>query len=291
MRRVFSSRRLENVEAVAALLREHGIEIKITNGRSFRGAIRGNFSYRDKEDESDPPAVWVVRSEDQPKARELLREAGLLDSGRSPTTYLATPTVHQLRGDDGSDARRQRVVRIKAGLLIAIAAALALSLFALRKPEAPTTDTAIAVTPAARPATTPEASTTTAKDSLLIGEEIYLMPTPKALAAMLANDALEGRRVSALCLSIDGAAAAQEQLDALGLPSGIRVMPAGDCANDAANDRLTLAIGEYRTDGSGRGTIKVEIAAIDKNNKTRTETRVLDVERRDTQWRVRRVVE
>jgi hypothetical protein len=92
-------------------------------------------------------------------------------------------------------------------------------------------------------------------------------------------------------LSIDGAAAAQEQLDALGLPSGIRVMPAGDCANDAANDRLTLAISEYRTDGSGRGTIKVEIAAIDKNNKTRTETRVLDVERRDTQWRVRRVVE
>ena len=44
MRQVFTSPRLENVESVAGLLREQGIEVRITNDRSYRGNRRSSFS-------------------------------------------------------------------------------------------------------------------------------------------------------------------------------------------------------------------------------------------------------
>ena len=46
MRQVFSSLRLENVEAVATLLRDAGIEVRITNGRSYKGKMRSRASAR-----------------------------------------------------------------------------------------------------------------------------------------------------------------------------------------------------------------------------------------------------
>lgn len=36
MRQIFSSQRVETVEGVAELLREHGIDVKVTNGRSYK---------------------------------------------------------------------------------------------------------------------------------------------------------------------------------------------------------------------------------------------------------------
>ena len=71
MRQVFSSPRLENVERVAELLREQGIDVRVTNGRSYTGARRGTFSYRESANEDPPAAVWVVKSEDQPQARHI----------------------------------------------------------------------------------------------------------------------------------------------------------------------------------------------------------------------------
>ena len=44
MRQVFTSPRLENVEAVAKMLRDAGIEVKITEARSYRGNRRSSFS-------------------------------------------------------------------------------------------------------------------------------------------------------------------------------------------------------------------------------------------------------
>src|SRR5690606_28939902 len=79
MRQVFSSPRLENVERVATLLRDEGIEVKVTQRRAYKGGLRGNFTYRDDARTEPMPAVWVVRSEDQPRARAMLRELGLLD--------------------------------------------------------------------------------------------------------------------------------------------------------------------------------------------------------------------
>ncbi len=82
MRKIFTSQRVENAEGVAALLREAGIEVRITNGRSYQSRRRGQFSYLDKKDDSQLPTVWVVRADDQPRAREILRDARLLDTTR-----------------------------------------------------------------------------------------------------------------------------------------------------------------------------------------------------------------
>jgi hypothetical protein len=134
MRKIFASPRLENVEGVARLLEGQGIEVRITDGRSYRGAIRGNFSYRDDAREGPEPAVWIVNAEDQPRARELMREAGLLDSTRTPLdSYLP-------QNDDDAKPRK-RSGRLKLMLLAAIALAVAIGSFALRhgsKPEAST---------------------------------------------------------------------------------------------------------------------------------------------------------
>ena len=150
MRRIFASPRLENVEGIARLLEEHDIEVRITDGRSYRGAIRGDFSYRDDAREGPEPAVWIVNAEDQPRARELMRSAGLLDSTR-------TPQDSYLPARDGDDAAkpRKRSGRLKLALLAAIAIAVAVGSFALRhapKPKAstPATET-ISPLPAALP--------------------------------------------------------------------------------------------------------------------------------------------
>ncbi len=284
MRQVFTSPRLENVEGVAKLLRDNEIEVKITNGRTFRGSIRGNFSYREKPDAEQQPALWVVRSEDQPKARELLREAGLLDSGRSPTTYLATPTVHQLRGEDGSDAAKRRAFRYKAALFVGIAAALGMSMLAMRKP--------VTTTPVAEKTLQPAtALATTRDDAPEPPPETYAVQTPKALAAMLVNAELAAQPVSRLCLSIDGATPSREQIDALQLPNDVRASSVDDCAKVEKKDVLTLAIGPYITDGSGVGTVKIELTDTGKDGKPRIDTRTLEVERDDTRWRVLRVVQ
>lgn len=89
MRQVFSSPRLENVEGVARLLNEQGIETHISQSRSYRGNRRATFSYAESghADSSEWPAVWIVRAEDQPRARTLLREAGLLTATSKPS-YL-----------------------------------------------------------------------------------------------------------------------------------------------------------------------------------------------------------
>ena len=115
MRQVFTSPRLENVEGVANLLGEHGIETYISGGRSYKGARRQPFSYRDKHGEAQP-AVWIVKAEDQPRARELLRQAGLIDSTRTDS-YLAEPYQPQAGPAPGSGAV---AFRVKLVLLAAI---------------------------------------------------------------------------------------------------------------------------------------------------------------------------
>ena len=69
MRQIFSSQRVETVEGVAELLRSHDIQVKVTNGRSYKTRRRGQFSYTDLGNAGAYPAVWVVRADDQPRAR------------------------------------------------------------------------------------------------------------------------------------------------------------------------------------------------------------------------------
>ncbi|AXI82809.1 DUF2007 domain-containing protein [Xylella taiwanensis] len=82
MRAIFNSQRLETVEGVAALLNEAGIQVRITNHHAYHSKRSGQFSYLDRNNPKQHPTVWIVHANDQPRAREILRKVGLLDTTR-----------------------------------------------------------------------------------------------------------------------------------------------------------------------------------------------------------------
>ena len=118
MRQIFSSQRVETVEGVAELLRSHDIEVKVTNGRSYKTRRRGQFSYTDLGNSQGYPAVWIVRADDQPRAREILRDARLLDTTRRdhPTAEFAFRDTAETTGSG-----RGWAWRIRIALLVVIA--------------------------------------------------------------------------------------------------------------------------------------------------------------------------
>lgn len=285
MRRIFTSPRLENVELVAALLKEHGIEARITNGRSYKGNRRGNFSYRDDTRTEAQPAVWIVRPDDQPKARELMREAGLLDSARSPTSFLATETLLHPGDGDSGNASKRRMLLIKSALLIGIMVAVSAGLFAWRKP-APSP-----AAPAPRISTTPPTQTAPAA---MVSDSFgtsYRADVPSALAAMLLDAELRAHGAAEVCLSVDGATAPDRLLANVQATDRARIRSQAACTAVAeATDVVLVDVSEYLTDGSGTGTIKVEIVDRDKRGKRRVETRTLEVQRDSLEWEVKRLV-
>jgi len=125
---MFSSTRMENVEGVAQLLRDDGIEVRITHGRSYKGGLRGNFSYRESEQGGPKPAVWVVKSEDQARAREILRNAGLIDTTRKPAGDYVAPAFREELVTVAPPSVQRRAFRIKLALLLAIGAIVMMAL-------------------------------------------------------------------------------------------------------------------------------------------------------------------
>ncbi len=112
MRQIFTSPRLETVEGVARLLEEHGIETYTSQSRSYKGNRRSRFSYA-ASDHAPQPGVWVVRADDLVRARDLLREAGLLETTRAPS-FLPLPA-----STTQPDQRHRLAMRIRFGLLAA----------------------------------------------------------------------------------------------------------------------------------------------------------------------------
>ena len=117
MRQIFSSQRVETVEGVAELLRSHDIEVRVTDGRTYHTKRRGQFSYLDQSKNIRHPTVWVVRADDQPRAREILRDARLLDTTRRdhPTAEFA------FRETEAPSNGRGWAWRIRIALLVVIA--------------------------------------------------------------------------------------------------------------------------------------------------------------------------
>ncbi|HMN34178.1 MAG TPA: pathogenicity-like protein [Chiayiivirga sp.] len=149
MRKVFSSIRLENAEGVATLLNEHGIQTRITNGRSYKGNRRRGFSYRESALHEVPEAaVWVVRPDDQPQARALLREAGLMDSTRD--SFLPEPVQPAAR----QRSVAQNMARVRVILLAAVVILVMLSLSRSCQPRV--APPALEPAPAPAPATEPD---------------------------------------------------------------------------------------------------------------------------------------
>lgn len=278
MRQVFSSARLENVEAVARMLEAEQIEVRIENGRSFRSAIRGNFSYRDGHDSAPRPAVWVIRSEDQPRARQLMREAGLLEATSRSESFL--PSELQFRETDKANASRKRGARMRYGLLVVIALIAAAVLVTSNRDEAP----AIASAPAAAPGPEPIATTSAAallQDAAALPEDRYLLPTPPLLAVMLARRELQAHR-GTLCLSIDGHAPPDSALEAL-RADGRDVRDASTCDAASGLTARWLDVHDYLTDGSGTGSIQL---ASHDGDPSKATPREREVRRVGDDWQV-----
>ena len=234
MRQVFSSPRLENVERVSQLLEDAGIETRITHGRSYKGTRRGDFSYRDHTREGPMPAVWIVKSEDQIRGREILREAGLIDTTRAGSDTFLPASLHRREEERKADAGARRAFRLKLGLLAVIAIVIVLAFVAQRKSElhAPLANTAPAL-PAG------------------------VVATPDALARAVLAGELPTRAGQAACRSVDGHDPAPSLLAALQGHTPGRVLPASRCPADAATP--TLAIHDYRPRGATpAGTITLD---------------------------------
>lgn len=116
MRQMFSSPRLENVEAVAKLFAEAGIEHKISEGRGYKKVSRREFSYVEKNNNSNLPAIWVINSEDYKRAREMLHDMGL-EAGSPASSYV--PEVLQFR-EPVRPSNSLRLSRIRIALLFAV---------------------------------------------------------------------------------------------------------------------------------------------------------------------------
>ena len=117
MRQVFSSSRLENVEGVAQLLREAGVDIKVTDARSYKKVSRREFSYVPTQQEKQSgtqPAVWVLNSDDYKRARELLASTGLLDEAKTGSSYLPEPMQFK---DKPETPASTRIGRMRLALL------------------------------------------------------------------------------------------------------------------------------------------------------------------------------
>ncbi|HEX7915384.1 hypothetical protein [Rudaea sp.] len=123
MRQIYTSARNENVDRVVALLREAGIETSVTNRSNYKGHDYKGPSYSSKSGRDDWAQVWVVHSDDQTRARALLREVGI----EPPTRYAEE--LEASRGKERTpEQRRSRFIwNMRTLLLVAIVALLMLN--------------------------------------------------------------------------------------------------------------------------------------------------------------------
>ena len=267
MRKVFTSPRLENVEAVAALLQDAGIQVKVSEARSYRGSRRSSFSYRESEDAGPQPAVWIIHAEDQPRGRQLLREAGLLDSSRAGESSYVPLSVLERDKDAQAAGKRSRAMRIKLGLLAAILVVIGLMVLTTRKPDAPAT-VAAAAPPVENPMPTIVPQSTEDLDS-------YRVDVPSALAKLLIEEKLAARAPEQACIAIDGKDPSPQFMQALQPVAGTAVFVASRCPGEGAWD---IDVHDYMTDGSGSGSVHLMLDLDD--------AQLLEVEREGERWRV-----
>lgn len=279
MRQVFSSPRLENVEAVADLLRAEGIAVRISDGRSYHGTRRSNFSYSETAQSGPQPAVWILNAEDQPRGRELLRDAGLLESTRvGESSYLPLSTMHESNKDSAARNASKRSgtrTRLRIGLLVLIVVVSALIWYSRRDaPPATTNKTPlsnIVAAPAAPKHPAPTIIPQQAEDL-----EVYRADVPTALAKLLIEGEFKASRATQACIAIDGADPSPEFIQSLAQGSAAEVFAGSDCPKDVT--ARTIAVHDYMTDGLGRGHVQLESGT--------GKPREVEVERDGVVWRI-----
>jgi hypothetical protein len=269
---------LENVERVAELLRADGIEVRITDGRSYKGARRTTLSYRDTGD-ATRPAVWIVKSEDAGRAREILRKAGLIDSTRPGAAKL---TFRSQFGDETTRTPAQkRAMRIKGALIVGIVIVIVFELMHVaRQPRPAPVAAAIPVAaPLAGPFDGRVAATPPAVALAVLQKELAAVDTPVACLAVDRRDAPSAVRVAAKP------------------PAGVTLVEASQCERIADEDRgsvhrasgrkaTMIDIDHFRPASPDAGPI--EYSAY--HHRMWAKYKTLEVQRAAGQWRVTRAI-
>jgi hypothetical protein len=278
VRQVFSSARLENVERVAELLRAEGIEVRITDGRSYKGARRTTVSYRDTG-EAARPAVWIVQSEDATRAREILREAGLIDSTRPGGAKL---TFRSQFGDETTRTPAQkRAMRIKAALIVGIVIVIVFEF--MHAPRQPKVAPAAPAVPLATPATGPFDGRVAA--------------TPPALAQAVLQKELTAVDTPVACLAVDRRDVPADVRMSITPPAGVTLVSASHCQRIADEDRgsvhrasgrkaTMIDVDHFRPTSPDAGTI--EYSAY--HHRMWAKYKTLEVRRVGDRWTVTRAL-
>lgn len=121
MRQIYTSPRIANVEMAVALMNENGIETAMRNRRAWQNDAWKRFSYAKPPARAGWPQVWIVHSEDQPRARQLLRDAGIEPATRF-ADELAEYRKPELR-------KRSLIQRVRTALLVIIATVIGLIVY------------------------------------------------------------------------------------------------------------------------------------------------------------------
>jgi hypothetical protein len=125
MREIYTSPRHENIDRVVALMAEHGIQTRVNNRAVWQRPSYSRFSYVNPGNTEAWPQVEISFAADLPKARQLMREAGIEPLVRHADVLNASR-------DAGAGApavarsRKTTVNRVRTILLAAVAVVLAL---------------------------------------------------------------------------------------------------------------------------------------------------------------------
>lgn len=123
MRMIYTSPRIENADRVARIFLDNDIAARVLNDGGWRGRSHRRFSYRDGGRRRGAwPQVWVVNADDQPRARQLLREIGIepasrFDDAATDSRLGIAPIEHK-----GKHKTATRVRRILLAVLVALLA-------------------------------------------------------------------------------------------------------------------------------------------------------------------------
>lgn len=122
MRQIYTSPRYENVERVVALLTQANIATTIRNRRDWQGGQWKRFSYTQRGESEGWAQVWVTDSNDQTRAREILREAGLEPATRFADELAAARSpVDPGRHKSNSMRIRMILLGLIGGVILLIA--------------------------------------------------------------------------------------------------------------------------------------------------------------------------
>ena len=117
MRQIYTSPRPENIDAVIAVMTEHGIETTVLNRSNWNRPGHRRFSYREPaSSREDWEQVWISRADDYTRARALLRELGIEPTIRFGEDLAAA------RNPTPEARRRHTVARVRRTVMLAVLA-------------------------------------------------------------------------------------------------------------------------------------------------------------------------